>query len=140
MRCGIAKMRDLGYGIESDSGPQSGYRLGQGTRQLPLICDDAGSGAVGVARREATLSATSKGATRLRCRDRWSCDRARRRGSRTGWVRWAFVRTPRSDERQIAPGTLLELAAACYYGGPASGRRCLRGRSLVRKQGLRGQV
>jgi predicted DNA-binding transcriptional regulator YafY len=56
VRRDIARLRELGYGIESDPGPWGGYRLGQGTRALPLILDDEESLAVAVALREAALS------------------------------------------------------------------------------------
>jgi predicted DNA-binding transcriptional regulator YafY len=56
VRRDIAKLRELGYGIDSDAGPWGGYRLGQGTQALPLILDDEESLAVAVALRAAALS------------------------------------------------------------------------------------
>jgi predicted DNA-binding transcriptional regulator YafY len=40
VRRDIAKLRELGYGIEAATGPWGGYRLGQGTQMPPLNLDD----------------------------------------------------------------------------------------------------
>ncbi|MCS7475766.1 helix-turn-helix transcriptional regulator [Umezawaea endophytica] len=56
VRRDVARLRELGYGVESDPGPWGGYRLGEGGRALPLILDDEESLAVAVALREAARS------------------------------------------------------------------------------------
>ncbi|HEX6344408.1 YafY family protein [Umezawaea sp.] len=53
VRRDVARLRELGYGIESDPGPWGGYRLGVGRSALPLVLDDEESLAVAVALREA---------------------------------------------------------------------------------------
>ena len=44
IRRDIARLRELGYGIESDPGPWGGYRLGGDTRMPPLVLDDEEAG------------------------------------------------------------------------------------------------
>jgi predicted DNA-binding transcriptional regulator YafY len=56
VRRDIAKLRELGYGIESDPGPWGGYRLVGGAKVPPLSLDDEEALAVAVALREAALS------------------------------------------------------------------------------------
>jgi predicted DNA-binding transcriptional regulator YafY len=117
VRRDIAKLRDLGYGIDSDPGPWGGYRLGQGTRPLPLILDDEESLAVVVALREAALSGilgSDQAALSALLKLRQVLPQ--RIADRLGAMDAAFAQTTRSGERQIAPGMLLELATACRRG------------------------
>ncbi|GAA3478113.1 hypothetical protein GCM10018966_026430 [Streptomyces yanii] len=60
MRRDIARLRELGYGVESDPAPWGGYRLRAGNRVPPLILDDEEALAVAVGLREAALSALLK--------------------------------------------------------------------------------
>jgi len=53
VRRDVARLRDIGYGVESDPGRLGGYRLGESTRPLPLVLDDEEAFAVAVALREA---------------------------------------------------------------------------------------
>ncbi|WP_406688595.1 WYL domain-containing protein [Saccharopolyspora sp. ID03-671] len=53
VRRDISKLRELGYGIESTSGPYGGYRLGGGSRMPPLSLEDDEALAVAIALRQA---------------------------------------------------------------------------------------
>lgn len=117
VRRDVARLRELGYGVESDPGPWGGYRLRAGTQVPPLILDDEEALAVAVGLREAALSGVLGGdqaalSALLKLRQVLP----RRIADRLGEMDAAFVHTPRPDEPQIAPGTLLDLAAACRRG------------------------
>jgi predicted DNA-binding transcriptional regulator YafY len=114
VRRDIARLRELGYTVESDPGPWGGYRLRPGTSTPPLILDDEEALAVAVGLREAALSGALGGdqaalSALLKLRQVLP----RRVADRLGDMDAAFVHTPRADEPQIPPGMLLELAAAC---------------------------
>lgn len=114
VRRDVARIRDLGYGVESDPGPWGGYRLRAGTRLPPLILDDEEALAVAVGLREAALSGVLGGdqaalSALLKLRQVLP----RRISERLGEMDAALAHTPRLDEPQIAAGMLLELAAAC---------------------------
>ncbi|MFE6743410.1 helix-turn-helix transcriptional regulator [Streptomyces tubercidicus] len=117
VRRDIAKLRELGYTIESDPGPWGGYRLQAGARTPPLILDDEEALAVAIGLREAALSGALGGdqaalSALLKLRQVLP----QRIADRLGEMDAAFVHTPRPDEPQITPGILLELAAACRRG------------------------
>ncbi|MEO3977718.1 YafY family protein [Streptomyces sp. CAU 1734] len=117
VRRDIARLRELGYGVDSDPGPWGGYRLGGGTRVPPLILDDEEALAVAVALREAALSGVLGGdraalSALLKLRQVLPP----RIADRLGEMDATFVHTPRPGGRQIPPGLLLELAAACRRG------------------------
>ncbi|WP_030905280.1 helix-turn-helix transcriptional regulator [Streptomyces sp. NRRL F-5126] len=117
VRRDIARLRELGYGVESEPGPWGGYRLRGGVRVPPLILDDEEALAVSVALREAALSGVLGGdqaalSALLKLRQVLP----RGIADRLGEMDAAFVHTTRLDEPQIAPGTLLELAGACRRG------------------------
>ncbi|MER0477923.1 YafY family protein [Streptomyces sp. Edi2] len=117
VRRDIAKLRELGYAVESDPGPWGGYRLRAGARVPPLILDDEEALAVAVGMREAALSGTLGGdqaalSALLKLRQVLP----RRIADRLGEMDATFVHTPRPDEPQISAGMLLELAAACRRG------------------------
>ncbi|MEU1183493.1 WYL domain-containing protein [Streptomyces sp. NPDC005820] len=114
VRRDVARLRELGYGVESDPGPWGGYRLGGGTRIPPLVLDDEEALAVAVGLREAALSGVLGGeqaalSALLKLRQVLP----RRIADRLGEMDAAFVHTARPDEPQITPGMLLELATAC---------------------------
>lgn len=114
VRRDIARLRELGYGVESEPGPWGGYRLSGGTRVLPLILDDEEALAVAVALREAARSGvlgSDQAALSALLKLRQALPP--RIADRLGEMDAAFVHTPRPDEPQIAPGMLLELAMAC---------------------------
>ncbi|AZK95625.1 MULTISPECIES: helix-turn-helix transcriptional regulator [Streptomyces] len=117
VRRDIARLRELGYGIESDPGPWGGYRLVGGARVPPLILDDEEALAVAVALREAALSGILGGdgaavSALLKLRQVLPP----RIADRLGEMDATFVHTSRTEEPQISHGTLLELAAACRRG------------------------
>ncbi|MCW2872206.1 WYL domain-containing protein [Actinacidiphila oryziradicis] len=117
VRRDVARLRELGYGVESDPGPWGGYRLGGGTRVPPLILDDEEALAVAVALREAALSGvlgSEQAALSALLKLRQVLPP--RIAERVREMDAAFVQTPRPDERQIASGMLLELATACHRG------------------------
>ncbi|MFF0156922.1 helix-turn-helix transcriptional regulator [Streptomyces sp. NPDC005263] len=117
VRRDIAKLRELGYAIESDPGPWGGYRLRAGSRVPPLILDDEEALAVAIGLREAALSGALGGdqaalSALLKLRQVLP----QRIAHRLGEMDASFVHTPRADKPQITPGLLLELAAACRQG------------------------
>ncbi|MEU4346113.1 YafY family protein [Streptomyces sp. NPDC023838] len=117
VRRDVARLRELGYGVESDPGPWGGYRLRPGARVPPLILDDEEALAVAVGLREAALSGILGGdqaalSALLKLRQVLP----RRIADRLGEMDAALVHTARLDEPQIAPGMLLELAGACRRG------------------------
>ncbi|MCX4553295.1 YafY family transcriptional regulator [Streptomyces sp. NBC_01267] len=121
VRRDIARLRELGYGVESDPGPWGGYRLRAGARVPPLILDDEEALAVAVGLREAALSGVLGGdqaalSALLKLRQVLPP----RIADRLGEMDAAFVHTPRPDEPQVAPGMLLELATACRRSERAS--------------------
>ncbi|WP_449062059.1 helix-turn-helix transcriptional regulator [Planomonospora algeriensis] len=117
VRRDVARLRELGYCVESDPGPWGGYRLGGGTRVPPLILDDEEALAVAVALREAALSGvlgSDQAAVSALLKLRQVLPP--RIADRLGEMDATFVHTPRPEGRQISPGGLLELAAACRRG------------------------
>lgn len=134
VRRDIAKLRELGYAIESAPGPWGGYRLRAGSRVPPLILDDEEALAVAVGLREAALSGALGGdqaalSALLKLRQVLP----QRIADRLGEMDAAFVHTPRPDEPQIQTGMLLELAAMCRRGERARlSYRDWEGRATVR--------
>ncbi|AIS02326.1 helix-turn-helix transcriptional regulator [Streptomyces glaucescens] len=117
VRRDIARLRELGYGIESDPGPWGGYRLGGGTRVPPLILDDAEAFAVAVALREAALSGVlGSDQAALSALLKLRQVLPPRIADRLEEMDATFVHTPRPEGRQVSPGVLLELAAVCCRG------------------------
>jgi predicted DNA-binding transcriptional regulator YafY len=117
VRRDVARLRDLGYGVESDPGPWGGYRLRAGDRVPPLVLDDEEALAVAVGLREAALSGVLGGdraalSALLKLRQVLPA----RIATRLAEMDSAFVHTPRPEDPQIAPGMLLELATACRRG------------------------
>src|SRR5690242_6382493 len=117
VRRDVARLRELGYTVDSDAGPWGGYRLRAGSRVPPLILDDEEALAVAVGLREAALSDALGGdqaalSALLKLRQVLP----RRIADRLSEMDAAFVHTPRASEPQITPNMLLELAAACRRG------------------------
>ncbi len=118
VRRDVARLRELGYAVDSDPGPWGGYRLRPGTRTPPLILDDEEALAVAVGLREAALSGALGGdqaalSALLKLRQVLP----RRVAERLAEMDSAFVQTPRAaGEPQVAAGMLLELAGACRRG------------------------
>nr|WP_116244928.1 YafY family protein [Nocardiopsis sp. FIRDI 009] len=117
VRRDIARLRDLGYGIESAPGPWGGYRLSPGTRLPPLVLDDEEALAVAVGLRSAALSG-ALGADQAALSALLKLRQAlpRRLAGRLGELDATLAHTPRSEEPQISPDRLLELATACRGG------------------------
>ncbi|MER6734957.1 helix-turn-helix transcriptional regulator [Streptomyces puniciscabiei] len=120
VRRDIARLRDLGYSVDSEAGPWGGYRLRAGSRVPPLILDDEEALAVAVGLREAALSDALGGdqaalSALLKLRQVLP----RHIADRLGDLDDAFVRLPGTggaDGQQVRPGLLLELADACRQG------------------------
>ncbi|MFI6358043.1 helix-turn-helix transcriptional regulator [Streptomyces sp. NPDC050743] len=120
VRRDIARLRDLGYTVDSDAGPWGGYRLRAGSRVPPLILDDEEALAVAVGLRGAALSDALGGdqaalSALLKLRQVLP----RHIADRLGDLDDAFVRLPGADGTDgphIRPGLLLELAVACREG------------------------
>lgn len=117
IRRDIAKLRELGYGIDSDPGPWGGYRLVQGARVPPLSLDDEEALAVAVALREAALSGVL-GSDHAALSALLKLRRLlpQRLADRLGELDEAVVHTERTDTGQVSSGVLLELASACRRG------------------------
>ncbi|MEU0251053.1 YafY family protein [Streptomyces sp. NPDC006184] len=135
VRRDIARLRELGYTVDSDAGPWGGYRLRAGARVPPLILDDEEALAVAVGLREAALSGALGGnqaalSALLKLRQVLPARIAGRLGE------WddALVRLPGSEGPRLRPGMLLELAAACRRGERARlSYRDGEGRNTVRE-------
>ncbi|MFH9663276.1 helix-turn-helix transcriptional regulator [Streptomyces sp. NPDC017248] len=117
VRRDIAKLRELGYSVDSEAGPWGGYRLRAGSRVPPLILDEEEALAVAVGLREAALGGALGGdqaalSALLKLRQVLPARVAERLGE---WDE-AFVRLPWPEEPRLRPGMLLELAAACRRG------------------------
>ncbi|GLY64939.1 DeoR family transcriptional regulator [Amycolatopsis taiwanensis] len=117
VRRDIARLRELGYGIESTAGPWGGYRLGRGSRIPPLVFDDEEALAVAVGMRAAALSGVSGSdqaalSALLKLRQVLPA----RIADRLGELDAAVTHTPLPDEDQISPALLLDLATGCRRG------------------------
>ncbi|WP_017591542.1 helix-turn-helix transcriptional regulator [Nocardiopsis potens] len=117
VRRDIARLRELGYGVESDPGPWGGYGLGSGDRIPPLALDDEEALAIAVALREAALGGDLGGdqaalSALLKLGRLLPAAVARRLGEMDAALAYA----PGSEEGRLAAGMLLELASACRGG------------------------
>ncbi|MEU2929658.1 YafY family protein [Streptomyces sp. NPDC007251] len=117
VRRDIARLRDLGYSVDSEAGPWGGYRLRAGSRVPPLILDDEEALAVAVGLRGAALSgALGRDQAALSALLKLRQVLPRHIADRLGDLDDAFVRLPGTDGPQLRPGLLLELAVACREG------------------------
>ncbi|GGL61093.1 DeoR family transcriptional regulator [Streptomyces fumigatiscleroticus] len=117
VRRDVARLRELGYGVESDPGPWGGYRLRPGARVPPLVLDDEEALAVAVGLREAAHSGVlGDDQAALSALLKLRQVLPRQIADRLAEMDAALVHTPRPGEPQIAPGMLRELAAACRRG------------------------
>ncbi|MDN3265008.1 YafY family protein [Streptomyces sp. CSDS2] len=117
VRRDVAKLRELGYSVDSEAGPWGGYRLRAGSRVPPLILDDEEALAVAVGLREVAFGGILGGdqaalSALLKLRQVLPAGVAGRLGE---WDE-ALVRLPWPEEGRLRPGMLLELAAACRRG------------------------
>lgn len=134
IRRDIAKLRDLGYAVESDAGPWGGYGLGAGERTPPLVLDNEEALAVAVALREATFSGVlGEDHAALSALFKLTQILPRGAAAQLTAMDTTFVRAPGPVEAQIASGVLLHLTHACRSGE----RACLtyrdRSGSLTRR-------
>ncbi|MBX7547049.1 YafY family protein [Streptomyces sp. NPDC004232] len=113
VRRDVARLRELGYTVDSEAGPWGGYRLRAGSHVPPLILDDEEALAVAVGLGEAALGGDQAAlSAMLKLRQVLP----RRVADRLGDLDDAFVRLPGTDAPPLRPGLLLELAAACRRG------------------------
>jgi predicted DNA-binding transcriptional regulator YafY len=117
VRRDIARLRELGYGIDSSMGPWGGYRLGPGSRIPPLVFDDEEALSVAVGLRAAALSGVS-GSDQAALSALLKLRRVlpARIAERLGELDAAVTHTPQPDEGQISPALLLDLAIGCRRG------------------------
>ncbi|MER0243366.1 YafY family protein [Streptomyces sp. HSW2009] len=134
VRRDIAKLRELGYAVDSDPGPWGGYRLRPGPRTPPLVLDDEEALAVAVALRSSALDGSlGSDQAALSALLKLRQVLPHRVAERLAALDAALVHTPRPNEPQIAPDMLLELAAACRAGDRVRlGYRDRTGRGTVR--------
>ncbi|GLX53201.1 DeoR family transcriptional regulator [Streptomyces hygroscopicus subsp. hygroscopicus] len=117
VRRDIARLRELGYSVDSEAGPWGGYRLRAGSRVPPLILDDEEALAVAVGLSEAALNrALGSDQAALSALLKLRQVLPRRVADRLGELDDAFVRLPGADGSGVSPGLLLELAGACRRG------------------------
>ena len=118
VRRDVTRLRDLGYDVESEPGPWGGYRLGGGGGRVPpLLLDDEEALAVAVALGEAALSGVlGSDQAALSALFKLSQVLPRSVAGRLDAMAETLVHAPRTDEAQIPPGLLLELATACRRG------------------------
>ncbi|SFY53911.1 hypothetical protein STEPF1_07202 [Streptomyces sp. F-1] len=117
VRRDVARLRELGYSVDSEAGPWGGYRLRAGTRVPPLILDDEEALAVAVGLSEAALNrALGSDQAALSALLKLRQVLPRRIADRLGELDDAFVRLPGAGGSGVGPGLLLELAAACRRG------------------------
>ncbi|WP_078854499.1 helix-turn-helix transcriptional regulator [Streptomyces sp. NRRL F-5135] len=135
VRRDVARLRELGYGVESDPGPWGGYRMGRGTRVPPLILDDEEALAVAVGLREAALSGVlGSDQAALSALLKLRQVLPGRVADRLGDLDAAFVTAPWPGVWQIRPGVLLNLATVCRAGERVRlSYRDREGRSTVRE-------
>ena len=142
VRRDIERLRELGYPVESLTGPAGGYRLASGTAMPPLLLDDDEAIAIAVGLRTAAL-ASVEGIEETSVRalvklEQVLPSRLRRRVAALGA---ATVTMPGGGGPTVDPQSLTVLAAACRDGecvrfayrtrDGAEGRRDVEPHSLV---------
>ncbi|GAA5180834.1 YafY family protein [Rugosimonospora acidiphila] len=116
VRRDIARLRELGYTIESEVGPWGGYRLAPGAKTPPLIFDDEEALSVAIGLRAAALNGVSGSdqaalSALLKLRQVLPA----RIAERLAALDAVFTHTPPSTQR-ITPALLLNLATSCRAG------------------------
>ncbi|WP_433613056.1 helix-turn-helix transcriptional regulator [Prescottella agglutinans] len=114
IRRDVARLRELGYVVESDPGPWGGYRLGAGRHVPPFVLDDEEALAVAVALREAAGTGVLGGDQAVlsalfklrRVLPASVADRLRSMDT-------VIVHSSEAGDPQIDPDILLRLATAC---------------------------
>ncbi|TGZ16388.1 DeoR family transcriptional regulator [Streptomyces sp. S816] len=114
VRRDIARLRELGYSVDSEAGPWGGYRLRAGSRVPPLILDDEEALAVAVGLGEAALNhALGSDQAALSALLKLRTVLPRRIAERLGELDDALVLLPGARGSGVSPSLLLELAAVC---------------------------
>ncbi|RCV49051.1 helix-turn-helix transcriptional regulator [Marinitenerispora sediminis] len=117
VRRDVARLRELGYGVESDPGPWGGYHLGAADRMPPLVLDDEEALAVAVALRDSTLRGVlGDGQAAVSALLKLRQVLPPSVSDRLGEMDSAMVHLPGPPEPQIAADVLLALALACRRG------------------------
>ena len=116
VRRDVARLRDLGYGVESDPGPWGGYRMAPGSAVPPLNLDDDEALAVAVALRETALRGVL-GSDQAALSALFKLQRIlpRRVADRLGAFADSVVHTPQGPGDPVSSEVLLELADACRH-------------------------
>lgn len=116
VRHDVARLRELGYPVDSVRGPGGRYRLGAGTRLPPLLLDDAEAVAVAVGLRSATGTAgfEESGQSALTKLEQVMPDRLRRRLAALRTASTAGPANTDSDveDPPVDPDTLAAVADA----------------------------
>ncbi|WP_416484687.1 helix-turn-helix transcriptional regulator [Streptomyces sp. CL12] len=114
VRRDIARLRELGYSVDSEAGPWGGYRLRAGSRVPPLILDDEEALAVAVGLGEAALNhSLGSDQAALSALLKLRTVLPRRIADRLGELDDALVLLPGARGSGVSPAVLLELAAVC---------------------------
>ncbi|OIK24799.1 helix-turn-helix transcriptional regulator [Streptomyces malaysiense] len=114
VRRDVARLRELGYSVDSEAGPWGGYRLRPGSRVPPLILDDEEALAVAVGLGEAALNrALGSDQAALSALLKLRSVLPIRIAKRLGELDDALVLLPGARGSGVSPGLLLELAAVC---------------------------
>ncbi|MFJ6386957.1 helix-turn-helix transcriptional regulator [Streptomyces sp. NPDC091972] len=116
VRRDVARLRELGYGIESDPGPWGGYRMAPGSALPPLNLDDDEALAVAVALREAALRGVL-GSDQAALSALFKLQRMlpRRVAERLSAFADSVVHTPQGPGDPVSTEVLLALADACHH-------------------------
>jgi predicted DNA-binding transcriptional regulator YafY len=116
VRHDVARLRELGYPVDSVRGPGGRYRLGAGARLPPLLLDDAEAVAVAVGLRSVTGTAgfEESGQSALTKLEQVMPDRLRRRLAALRSASTAGPANTDSDveDPSVDPGTLTAVADA----------------------------
>jgi predicted DNA-binding transcriptional regulator YafY len=112
VRRDIARLREAGYGIDSEGGPYGGYRLGAGKRMAPLTLDDEEALAVFAALREAPGDDPAAMSALLKLRHLLPA----RVIERLDAVDGSSVDIMQAERGRVAVPLLFEIATACHRG------------------------
>ncbi|MGW2930792.1 helix-turn-helix transcriptional regulator [Streptomyces sp. NPDC001156] len=112
VRRDIARLREAGYGIDSEGGPYGGYRLGPGKRMAPLTLDDEEALAVFAALREAPGDDPATMSALLKLRHLLPA----RVVERIDAVDGSSVDIMQAERGRVAVPLLFEIATACHRG------------------------